>query len=91
MDSILRSQDGNIGVERTSGAGTLMSDRSADGGIMPANSLVSESERIRRKMRNRVVGKVEATGLPCSCSNGGTYRRGAVVEAPCLVCGGTRA
>src|SRR5438445_559738 len=46
---ILRGMDGHIAVTRERG-GTLFSDRSSDGGIMPENLIVSMSEKQRSKL-----------------------------------------
>jgi hypothetical protein len=80
---------GSIIVTSRNNSGTLQADR-FPGTIGAENPLVAESAMIREKSGQCMRGKIEPSGLPCSCSNGGTYRRGAAPEAPCAVCGGTR-
>jgi hypothetical protein len=82
--------NGSIIVTSRNNGGTQFSDRSSDGGFVTENPLVAETQRSRAHLGQRIRGAAEPSGLPCSCANGGTYRRGVPAEAPCIVCGGDR-
>jgi hypothetical protein len=82
--------EGQLVVTRETG-GTLFSDHASDGGFI-ADQRVAQSRAAHGSLRARMMkARVEPTGLPCSCTNGGTYQRGAAPDAPCITCGGDRA
>lgn len=81
LGSIIVTSRNKSGTEWVDGFG---------GGFGVENPLVAESRMIREKSSQRVRGAAEPTGRPCSCANGGTFRRGAAPGAPCITCGGMR-
>lgn len=87
MSEIFEGQNnGQIVVTGRSTGGTQFVDHSADGGIVPENPLVRESQRTRDRFTRRVTG-TQASGQPCVCAMP-TTRRGNASKV-CVNCGGT--